>query len=124
MNPNEPDQHRNAVYRHSLQGVILGLLLVLVALALTFPYLPDLLAAMPPVLRLVVMVLFVFLMPTIMGFAGHWLGTRLETADRKTQALQRQITLLHEQQQEKQPNNNKTPEEPEYLQKTHTEIHI
>ena len=101
MNKNETSQNRNAVYRHSLQGVILGLLLVLVALALTFPYLPELLAAMPPFLRLVVMVLFVFLMPTLMGFAGRWLGMRLENTERDNQALQQQIALLEEQQQEK-----------------------
>jgi len=102
MNNIESSQRRNVVYKYSLQGVILGLLLVLIALALTYPYLPDLLAAMPSGLRLVVLLLFVFLMPTIMGLAGHWLGVRLDTANSDIQKLQKQIMALQEQQQEKQ----------------------
>lgn len=101
MQNSENSQPRDVIYRLALQGIIIGLLLVLLAVGMVFPYLPQLLALLPPLLRLAVMVLFVFLPPAIFGLAGRWMGARLEHVEREKAALRGQIAQFEAQQQEK-----------------------
>jgi len=101
MSNTDNHNHRNAVYRYTLQGVALGLLLVLAGLAITYPYLPQLLSALPAVPRLILLALLLFLAPAGLGWAGRWLGLRVDRLERANLALQNQVANFETQEQEK-----------------------
>ncbi|GAP15972.1 protein containg PAS domain S-box [Longilinea arvoryzae] len=94
----EKNSHRNGVYRRALQGILLGWLLAFILLAITFPFLPQLLADLPPAQRLLLLVMAVFVTPAGLG----WVGQRLDRQERTSQALQERISHFENQEQENQ----------------------
>lgn len=84
-----------------MQGILLGLLIVFVILAITFPFLPQLLATLPPAQRLILLLLSIIVMPALLGWIGHWIGLRMERLESANQTLSEQIKRFENQEQEK-----------------------